>query len=323
MCLYPRLIKNKRYLATKKNKGIIPELKDERHYWVPIPCGNCIECRKQKANYWRIRLLQELKKEYNFYFVALTFSEEELKKLEEEVQYEESNAIATIAVKRFRERYRKQNKKSIRHFLITELGHEGTERIHLHGLLMTEKNQILDNDTLKKYWKYGNVFIGTYVNRKSINYIMKYITKIDIQHKGYQQIILVSPGIGDNYLNTQDIRRNQFNGKDTITTIKINGYEQGLPTYYKMKIYNEDEREELWTNVLDQEKRYVLGEKISIATEDGMKQYEETRDEAQKINIRCGYGDDSKEWKKKKYNTTNRKLKVITAYYKNKKNNNN
>ena len=30
MCLYPKLIKNKRYCNTKKNGGIIPECPDER-----------------------------------------------------------------------------------------------------------------------------------------------------------------------------------------------------------------------------------------------------------------------------------------------------
>ena len=45
---------------------------------------------------------------------------------------------------------RKRTKKSIRHWLVTELGHEGTERIHLHGIIFTEEPEIIETD-----WKYG------------------------------------------------------------------------------------------------------------------------------------------------------------------------
>ena len=46
--------------------------------------------------------------------------------------------------------------------------------------------------------------VGTFVNTKTINYIIKYITKIDADHKGYKSIILNSAGIGKEYINRQD-----------------------------------------------------------------------------------------------------------------------
>ena len=48
MCLFPKLIINKKYTITKKNGGIIPEMKDERVKYVPVGCGKCIECLKKK-----------------------------------------------------------------------------------------------------------------------------------------------------------------------------------------------------------------------------------------------------------------------------------
>ena len=48
MCLYTREMKNKRYTATKKNKGVIPKCPDSRLRSVPVPCGNCMECRQKK-----------------------------------------------------------------------------------------------------------------------------------------------------------------------------------------------------------------------------------------------------------------------------------
>ena len=86
---------------------------------------------------------------------------------------------------------------------MTELGHNGTENIHLHGIIWTKE----DAKKIRKQWKNGFVWLGNqnsygqitnYVNSKTVNYIIKYITKIDEQHKAYQPKILCSKGIGDN-----------------------------------------------------------------------------------------------------------------------------
>ena len=61
MCLYPRIIKNRKYLSNKKNKGQIPEIKDNRTEYVPIGCGRCIECMRQKSRQWKIRLFEEIR----------------------------------------------------------------------------------------------------------------------------------------------------------------------------------------------------------------------------------------------------------------------
>ena len=152
MCLYPTLIKNRKYIANKKNGGVIPPIPDERVKWVAIGCQQCIECRKQKAREWQIRLQEDLKHNVNAKFITLTFSNESILKLKEQIDkkisvdddgvltetplegYELDNEIATQAVRYFLERWRKKYKKSLRHWLITELGHEGTENI-LYSLL--------------------------------------------------------------------------------------------------------------------------------------------------------------------------------------------
>ena len=76
MCLYPRLIKNPKYRVTKKNGGNVPSPSDTRVMYVPIGCGVCFECMKQKANSWKARLLEDLKENTNGKFVTLTFSNE-------------------------------------------------------------------------------------------------------------------------------------------------------------------------------------------------------------------------------------------------------
>ena len=212
MCLYPKLIKNRRYTVTKKNGGKIPPVFDERTLYVPIGCGKCIECMKQKKRNWQVRLLEEIKHDKTGKFVTLTFSEEALECLSKDVVIKNmdsiiENEMATLAVRRFLERWRKKHKKSVKHWLITELGHNGTERIHLHGIIFT--NEIED---VKNLWKYGHIWVGEYVNEKTINYIVKYCNKLDIQHKGYIPKIMTSAGIGKKFIERIDSRINKFNG---------------------------------------------------------------------------------------------------------------
>jgi len=215
MCLYPKLIQNKKYTKTKKNNGVVPIPTDKRVLAVPIGCGKCMECRKKKAREWQVRLLEEIRENKKAYFITLTFSNESIKELIESIRtkeseeqnkkletweitqkgYELDNQIATLATRRFLERYRKANKKSVKHYLVTELGHEGTENIHMHGIIWTDGNI----DEVLKHWKYGFVWPKkedrnkTYVNEKTITYITKYINKTDEKHKEYKSIILTSP----------------------------------------------------------------------------------------------------------------------------------
>ena len=74
MCLYPKLIRNRKYSLTKKNGGVIPEMIDERIEFVPVGCGKCVECMKKKARGWQIRMHEELKDEPNRVMVTLTVS---------------------------------------------------------------------------------------------------------------------------------------------------------------------------------------------------------------------------------------------------------
>lgn len=211
MCLYPQMIKNPKYKKTKKNRGVIPPITDPRIAYVPIGCGDCIECRKQKQREWMARLLEDVRHNTNGKFITLTFNEKQLEKIKCEVRekikppykakegYALENEIATYAVRMFLERWRKKFKKSLRHWLITELGHNGTERIHLHGIIWTDESV----KTVEEKWENGYTWPGSkhgwkgnYVTERTVNYITKYITKKDTKHKTYKPVILTSPGSG-------------------------------------------------------------------------------------------------------------------------------
>ena len=184
MCLYPKLIKNPKYKASKKNGGVVPPLVDKRVGMIPVGCGKCMECRKKKARDWQVRMTEEVRHaKMKGHFMTMTFSEKSLVKLERIAKddgftaegYELDNKMASIAVRRFTENWRVQKKHSLRHWLVTELGHKGTERLHIHGLIWSDEPK----EDIEKFWKWGDCDTGKFVTERSVNYIVKYLHKVD------------------------------------------------------------------------------------------------------------------------------------------------
>ena len=70
MCLYPKLIPNKRYLPTKKNGG------------VPPVCQTIVT-GKQKQRQWVVRMSEENRQTPNAYFLTLTIDDKSYKQLKQ------------------------------------------------------------------------------------------------------------------------------------------------------------------------------------------------------------------------------------------------
>lgn len=336
MCLYPRLAPNPKYKPNKKNGYNPPQVKDPRVLWIPIACQNCIECRNKKANEWRTRLMEDLKQHTNGKFVTYTFSNEAIAHLYKDIKksngYETDNEIATLAIRRYLTKHIKQYKKSLRHWLVTELGHHGTENIHLHGIIWTNTN-MKDIEALWSYGEkqtpYGYMWTGyideqtgeiqNYVNSATVNYIIKYIIKIDNDHKTFKSRILTTPGIGGQYHNSINARRNKYAGVRTNETYRTQtGNEIGIPIYWRNKIYSEDNREALWLQKLDKQERWVCGEKISVAN--STKGYNALVEWHRKRSKALGYGDNNPNWKLKEYEAQIRNLNTQTRIQNAKKN---
>lgn len=308
MCLFPRVIYNKKYLPNKKNGDRAPTPNDKRVLAVPVGCGKCIECRKQKAMEWRVRLTEEIKNNPTDKFMTFTFSDESLLAFQEV----DANEVASRAVELFRKRWYKKYGEGIKHWLIVELGHppknpgeRSTERVHIHGILWTERSCA----EIEKVWGYGWVDQGEYVNEKSINYITKYVTKVDPDHPGFIGKIFCSKGIGSGYMDKKDARNNRFDGNKTNETYRTpSGAKIALPIYYRNKIYDDEEREKLWLQKLDKKVRYVRGMKIDTSTEAGIHEYIDALKEAQKFNKFMGYTDTP--WKKEKYEKMRQKFGI-------------
>lgn len=320
MCLYPTLVKNRKYTATKKNGGNIPplplqklpcgaEVIDGRVLYIPIGCQKCIECRKKKAREWAVRMQEEYRGQtMKMHWITLTFSNEKIKELDADINknirgYDRDNAIATLGMRRFLERWRKQHKKSVRHWMVTELGHNGTENIHMHGFIMSDQPV----EEIEKHWK-CYIYKGGVATPKRINYCVKYIHKMDADHKEYMPIILCSKGMGKKYIERFDSRLNAYkeNGETDETYKTTTGHVLGLPTYYRNNIYTEEQKEKLWIEKLDRGVRYVMGKEIDIRN--GEELYYSALAEAQRKNDALGYGNNRKNWERKRYEEQRREM---------------
>lgn len=306
-----------------------------------------MECRQKKAREWQVRMLEDIKTNRNGKFVTLTFSDESIKELRERVinetnkqidklrqeqtfaqkeikkikrlkkmqsGYELDNQIATRAMRLFNERWRKKYKKAIRHWMITELGHDGTENIHLHGIIWTDESF----DEIRNTWNYGYIWPkdkwamkNNFVNAKTVNYIIKYITKVDNKHKYYKSIVLTSPGIGSEYPKKKDAINNKYKEGNTIETYRTkSGHKIAMPIYWRNKIYSEEEREKLWIEKLDKEIRYVGKEKIDVSK--NLDDYWKTLKWYRDRNIEAGYGNNEKDWVREEYEKKVRELQQAT-----------
>lgn len=303
----------------------MPHMQDKRVGLVPIKCGMCMECAAAKAAEWRARLLEEVKhQKQKGNFVTLNFSNESYKELVDKAKeqipgikgYDLDNQVATIAIHKWRERWRKHNGKSPRHWFTTELGSGQTEHLHIHGIVWTDKTEEIEKrwryeQIEKNKWKYGWCTIGdgkgrNYVNEETIGYITKYITKLDELHKYYKPKILTSPGIGKAYIDTYNAKKCKYKGVDTKTTYTTNqGFQINLNVYWRNKLYTEEEREALWIQKLDEGIQWIGGEKIKADDAESraklLKYY-------QKVNKKLGYGSPG-DWEARKYEEERRALK--------------
>ena len=80
-----------------------------------------------------------------------------------------------------------------------------------------------------------------------------------------------------------------------------------MPIYYRNKLYTEDEKEKLWVQKLNEQKRYVCGELIDISKNED--DYYEVLQHYREKNKKLGYGDDSEIWSIKKYKEQRKELK--------------
>lgn len=268
-----------------------------------FPCSKCPECRARRASAWSFRLMQQEKTSISSYFVTLTYDT-----LTVPITKTKRTTLCKRDVQLFFKKLRKAQRKanidrSIKYYLCGEYG-ERTQRPHYHIILFDAniETMVNVNDHLKlkysnfdgkteihiKQWDKGHATIGQ-VTPASVGYTLKYISKPKTvpMYKGddrLPQFSLMSKRLGFNYLTDEMIKWHTSDIKNRMYCVMLDGIKLSMPRYYKDKIYNSIQREQIKQHFYD---KYVEGiiEKFHSPTyQDDYRDYKEAVQAAHRWN---------------------------------------
>ncbi len=197
-CLHPILIRNPTIASRELSNGDKKFLSQEQYAkmiekdptlayrsWLHVPCGKCLECRRNRRTSWRSRLLAEyyqaeLDPTYPkvvsngclvpaVYFITLTIRPE---------VYEKVSCDPAPVIRRWLDDFRKHYGRRFRYCIIPEYGdaEHHTGRLHFHGLLFGMR---IDYTTFFKYSRrhFGRCDIQLCRSAAVCSYVSKYISK--------------------------------------------------------------------------------------------------------------------------------------------------
>lgn len=246
-CTQPRLL---------KGKGI------------KVPCLICMPCRINDAENWRFRLMQEMERASSASFITLTYSDDyivrndsghpiliksDLQKFFKRLRYFTSEYENDYKTKNL-SYHQTATFKPIKYYAVGEYGGE-TYRPHYHTIAFNIPKGVISQ--LPKIWKFGFVRIDP-VNRSTIGYVTKYITKVDSRDIERMDLTkpfrLISKGVGEAYVN--DDNRKYHQQSDSLYTIN-RGHRQKIGKYLENKIHTDD----YWKERVSEEKRSFAEQK--------------------------------------------------------------
>ena len=94
--------------------------------------------------------------------------------------------------------------------------------------------------------------------------------------------------------------------QETIKDENSRGKKLAMPTYFRNKLWTDEEREQLWLQKLNKQTRYVRGEKIDVSTMEGEREYDQALKYRQDENVALGYP--AEPWSLKKYKKSRKKF---------------
>lgn len=230
-CLFPFTVKNP--------KAFLPR---EMNY-IPVPCGTCPACKKNRINGWAFRLEQQLKKEKNALFVTLTYHTAPIS----------DNGLLTLDysdVQRFIKRLRyfhPKSAKKISYYCVGEYGSK-RNRPHYHLIMFNVQPEFLDMSWSKYVNPSGSINGDVWfeVPRDgAVRYTLKYVAKekrIPMFEKDdrKKEMSRMSKGLGESYLTDDIIAYHKADVERRYVTLP-DGFKAPLPRYYRNRIYSDVE----------------------------------------------------------------------------------
>ena len=149
-----------------------------------VPCGKCSQCRKAKVKEWQYRLQDVCDKSASSFFVTLTYDDEHLPRTDlgnptfckADVQKFLHNVRKAFEVRKMVDgitRYTKCN--TVKYFLISEYGPNGSMRSHYHLLMFFSIYISIDDvdKCLSHSWNLGYYSVSHVLSQR-VTYVANY-----------------------------------------------------------------------------------------------------------------------------------------------------
>lgn len=199
---------------------------------VKVPCGHCINCKKERSKAWAFRIVCESQKYKNAVYLTLTYEDSNLLLVPDSFPY-----YATLEprdLQLFIKRLRKNlGGRKIKYYACGEYGGK-TYRPHYH--LIVFNVDFDDSEIILKSWSKGFVKVDP-VNVATISYVAGYVQKKLYSKDSYPDLICkpfsrMSKKLGFDYFkdNFEDIWNNG---------ITFQGYRLKVPRYFYRLIEEE------------------------------------------------------------------------------------
>lgn len=233
MCITPVILKK-----SKLKETFIDDFTN-----LQVPCGKCIECKKQRVNSWYVRLENELKRSTSAYFVTLTYDDTNLPytdNLNDTLHFADVQRM----FKRLRKKEAKKHTNKLAYYCVGEYG-ERYYRPHYHLIVFNLSSpDVIIDEWLNKDLSapMGFVHVGK-VEPASIFYALKYTLKSSYKDKDettdrVSEKAIMSKGLGENFLTDEQLQKYRDDPSRSITM--LGNKKLSLPRYYRDKIFKDD-----------------------------------------------------------------------------------
>lgn len=229
-----------------------------------LPCGKCAECLSRRMSGWAFRLQKEMEHCDTALFVTLTYNTENIP-IAENGKFTLKKRDIQLFFKRLRRICSRnlERRQTIKYYIVGEYGDQ-FNRPHYHAILFNATGLEIEQAwAIKKSTPSAKSISAKSLRRQSrtrSNTCAKILIPI-------QPFSLMSKGIGATYL-TQKMKT--WHHADLTNRMYIpieNGKKIAMPRYYKNKIYEAHEREQIAFKMqqkISQEKPLTELEKINL-----------------------------------------------------------
>lgn len=245
------------------------EYKGQWTFKISVPCGKCSRCIERRKLEWGFRMEEEMNNSKTAYFVTLTYNPETVPYTNYGIKtlLPHKDVTELVKIKGKKRRVRRQRDDlakfwkrlrsneerktiptwenlynnlqptdKIKYYAVGEYG-EQFGRPHYHAIIFNASKVMIE-----KSWELGNVHIVP-ANKQTIAYLMKYLDKWLGKKQDWKKTAeynTMSEGIGNAYIAKNKSWHKQ--NLDVLFVTNSQGFKIPMPKWYRLKIFNDQER---------------------------------------------------------------------------------